>query len=139
MPHGKKKGGAGAQEPGPASDSGEVLSGLMAEVTSIHIQLDALLSLKTELSKLATTVRDMEESVSFLSKRYDTVLGELKSTQEKAVSREAELQSVKEMVQTQAHQLEQILREQNEAEQYSREANMEIHGLTMGVKENLSE
>ncbi|KAH9382700.1 hypothetical protein HPB48_023256 [Haemaphysalis longicornis] len=111
----------------------------MAEVKSIHTKLDALLLLKTELSKLATTVREMEESVSFLSKRYDTVLVELKSTQEKAASREAELQSLKEVVQTQAHQLDQILREQNEAEQYSRKANMEIHGLTMGVKENLSE
>lgn len=83
MPHGKKRGGAGAHETGPATDSGEVLAGLMEEVKSIHTKLDALLFLKTELSKLATTVREMEESVSFLSKRYDTVLGELKSTQER--------------------------------------------------------
>lgn len=46
---------------------------------------------------------------------------------------------LKELVQTQAQQLEQLLDEQNEAEQYSRKANMEIHGLKMGVNENLSE
>ncbi|KAH9379180.1 hypothetical protein HPB48_011829 [Haemaphysalis longicornis] len=111
----------------------------MAEVKSIHTQLDALVLLKTELSKLATTVREMEQSVSFLSSRYDTMLGELRSTQEKAATREAEMQSLKEIVQTPAQQLEQILREQNEAEKYSRKANMEIHGLKMGVNENLSE
>lgn len=135
----KKRGGAGAQVTGPATDSGEVLSGLMAEVKSIHTKLDALLLLKTELSKLATTVHELEKSVSFLSNRYDTVLEELKSTQEKAATREAEMHSLKEMVQTQAQQLEQILREQNEAEQYSRKANMEIHGLKMSLNENLSE
>lgn len=67
------------------------------------------------------------------------MLSELKSTQEKAAAQEVEMKALKGTVQMQSKQLEQLLREQNEAEQYSRKENMEIHGLTMAVNENLSE
>lgn len=106
---------------------------------SLHSKLDALLLLKTEFSKLATTVNDVEKSVYFLAKKYDTVLSELKSTQEKVATQEVEMQALKRTLQVQSKQLEQLLHEQNEAEQYSRKGNMEIHGFPMAVNENLSE
>ncbi|KAH9367217.1 hypothetical protein HPB48_022786 [Haemaphysalis longicornis] len=135
----KKRGGSGAQGVGPATDSGEVLSGLMEEVKGLHIKLDAFLFLKTEVSELATTVREMEASVYFVSKRYNSVMDELKSAQEKVATQEVEMKSLREMLQTQSHQIEQLLREQNDAEQYSRRANMEITGLNLAQNENLSE
>ncbi|KAH9367355.1 hypothetical protein HPB48_000774 [Haemaphysalis longicornis] len=135
----KKRGGSGEQGAGTATDSGEVLSGLMEEVKSLHSKLDALLLLKTEVSKLGTTVREMKASVSFVSKRYDSVMDELKSAQEKVATQEVEMKSLREMLQTQSHQIEQLLREQNDAEQYSRRANMEINGLKLAQNENLSE
>lgn len=135
----KKRGGASVQGAGPVADSNEVLSGLMEEVKGLHIKLDALLSLKTEVSNLAKTVREMGASVSFVSKRYDSVMDELKSAQEKVAAQEVEMQSLKEMLQTQSQQVENLFREQNDAEQYSRRANMEINGLKVSASENLSE
>ncbi|KAH7959686.1 hypothetical protein HPB49_013065 [Dermacentor silvarum] len=103
----------------------------------LHTKVNSLLLLRTEVTTLTKTVQELESSVNYMSQQYDSVLEELKSVKEQAVSRDAEVSALRTAVQMQAEQLERIQSELNDSEQHSRNMNMEIHGLKEQADENL--
>lgn len=102
-------------------------------------KVDSLLSMKTDVVKLTETVQELEKAVTVLTKDYNEVIKDLKESQETVKANEAELCALKAIVQKQAFELERIREEQNAADQYSRNANLEIHGLPTQPNENLQD
>lgn len=103
----------------------------------LHEKLDSLLSMKAEVVKLTETVQDLEKAVTELTKDYQDVSKELAESKKTVKANEAELSALKATVQSQALELQRIREEQNTAEQYSRNANLEIHGLPAQPDEKL--
>lgn len=103
----------------------------------LHEKVDSMLLMKAEVVKLTKTVQDLEEAVTVLTKDYHDVTKELKESQKMVKANEAEISALKFKVQEQALELKHIREEQNAAEQYSRNANLEIHGLPAQLNENL--
>ncbi|KAH9361349.1 hypothetical protein HPB48_006911 [Haemaphysalis longicornis] len=103
----------------------------------LHGKLDSLLSMKAEVVKLTKTVQDLEKAVTEMTKDYRDVTKELEESQKTVKANEAELSALKATMQAQALELQQILEEENAAEQYSRNANLEIHGLPTHTDKNL--
>lgn len=115
---------------------------IMKKVDSLpqlHEKIDSLLSMKAEVVKLTETVQELEKAVTVLSKDYNEVVKDLKESQKTVKANEAELSALKATVQAQAFELQRIREEQNAADQYSRNANLEIHGLPTQPNENLQD
>ncbi|KAH9369390.1 hypothetical protein HPB48_017741 [Haemaphysalis longicornis] len=93
--------------------------------------------MKAEVVKLTVTVLDLEKAVTELTKDYQVVTKELEESRKAVKANEAELSALKATVQAQALELQRIREEQNAAEQYSRNAKLEIHGLPAQPGENL--
>lgn len=93
--------------------------------------------LKAEFLKLSKTVSDLEDAVTFLSKQYETTREQLKLSEEAARTRDREIQKLNETVRVQAEILQRLQHDQNESEQHSRKANLEIRGLPVADKEDL--
>lgn len=117
------------------------LSGIkdnLASLLTLHGKVDSLLLLKAEFTKETMLVKDLEETVSFVSKQYDLVLQQLSISQQRKGSctwspnrwPESELK-------TQAETIQQPQQDLNKIEQYNRKANMEIEGLPVKHNENL--
>lgn len=108
-------------------------------IQCLAAKVDSLLFLKAEVASLTQTVHELEASVSFQASQYDSILDELKTAKEQATSRDAQISALQTTVKAQAEQLEWLQYELNESEQYSRNMNMEIHGLPEKDNENLTD
>lgn len=144
----KRTGSTSQQSPQPTDNSG-ALAALMTEIQGIKrnveslpellAKVDSLLMLKAEFTRLCTVVNDVEETVKFLSAKYDDVVEQLKADKEEASAHRKEMNQLQEKMLAQElliHRLQQGL---NDSEQYNRNANMEIHGLKSEEGENLTE
>lgn len=144
--------------PSPAHSSPPKETGsLREELTSMNAKLEALLSLKQSVDSLEvlpakldellalgpivqclqTTVKDVETSISDFSAKYNSLLTLATSNNQTVKALEAEVSDLQAKVQSQATEILKIRTEQNESEQYSRLANMELHGLPISPGENL--
>lgn len=106
---------------------------------ALHEKVDSLLLLKGEFSRLSVQVQELEDSVSFVSKKYDTVLAEGSQCRKQTSECVKEVDALKATVVEQAAQIQHLQDEHNDIEQYSRRANLEIHGLPVEEDENLLE
>lgn len=97
----------------------------MENFPALHARVDSLLFLKEEFTKLSRSVQELDVAV--------------KSVQEQDTTRGAEVNSLKATVEAQADQLQRLRDEQNDLEQYSKNANLEIRGLPYKQNENLRE
>ncbi|KAH9372342.1 hypothetical protein HPB48_010081 [Haemaphysalis longicornis] len=111
----------------------------LQSLPALHDKVDSLLSLKAELAGLSGHVQELQESVDFTSKHYDTVLGQAKANQLKISKGEEELNGLKKTVFEQAIQIQRLQEEVNDSEQYNLRANLEIHGLPLEPDEDLRE
>lgn len=130
-----------------AAGNNDAILALVAEIKDVkkslevlpalHVKVDSLLLLKAEFLKLTKTVSDLEDAVTFLSKQYEATREQLKLSEDAAKTRDKEIQKLNETVRAQAEILQRLQQEQNESEQHSRKANLEIRGLPVADKEDL--
>ncbi|CAN7984886.1 unnamed protein product [Ixodes hexagonus] len=152
----RSKDGHGVPSTPPCSPSAET-DFLMAQLTSVNVKLEALLSLKVSVDALQTlpakldellllkpiveelksTVQDVQTSVDFFSAEYDSLL-KLATSNELAVKTlQDEISGLQATVRSQATKILQMRAEKNDSEQYSRLPNLEMHGLPLSPDENL--
>ncbi|CAN7938824.1 unnamed protein product [Ixodes hexagonus] len=135
----RSKDGRGVPSTPPCSPYAET-DFLMAQLTSVNVKLEALLSLKVSVDALQTlpskldellllkpiveelksTVQDVQASVDFFSAQYDSLL-KLATSNELAVKTlQDEISGLQATVRSQATEILQMRAEQNDSEQYSR-------------------
>lgn len=110
----------------------ETLLGLPSKV-------EELMSLKPTVERLQNTVGEVQKAVEFLSNRYDTLLLTVSENERKMKELKAESDGLKAAVSAQALAIQRLQHEANDSEQYSRLANMEISGMPVSPRENLTE
>lgn len=146
----KKRQAPSSQPDGvPEVDRPDSESAVLSELRSIrkslemlpalHEKVDSLLLLKGEFAGLSEQVQDLEGSVSFMSKQYDTVLAQSKGCHEQVSRCANEVDDLKAAVHAQAAQIERLQAELNDTEQYGRRANLEIHGMPAEQDEDLQQ
>lgn len=136
-------------EPGASAETPITSVSLAAQLKEIKDSLlclpvlaqkvDALLSLRDDFSNLATSVSHLEQSVKFMSDKYDSVSTQLKECKSQNAKLDSEIVVLTTTVQKQAEQLQLLRNAQNDSEQYSRNANLEIHGLPQEEQEDLTQ
>lgn len=143
---GKKRGSSQSEGApiGKNTDSEQILLREIREIKTsleslpaLHRKVDSLLLLRAEFTKLSESVGELENSVSFMSKQYDSVLEQAKTGAEHAAAHDVEIATLNTTVQSQAEELRYLREAQNESEQYSRKCNLEIEGLPKEENENL--
>lgn len=111
-------------------DDGNTLAEISRKLSvlmTLHAKVDTLIEMKN-------TVDGIERSVQVMSDQYDELLTEVKQ-QKKEIS---DLKKRIERVETSGDaEVQQLRREVNELEQYSRRQNIEVHGLVPSANENL--
>lgn len=100
-------------------------------------KVDHLLALKPTVDKLSETISEVKESIGFFSAKYDSLLSSVTSNEQTIRGLQSEVSSLKVNVSDQASQIQRLQLEMNDAEQYTRLPNMEIHGLPCFPNENL--
>lgn len=107
-----------------------------SELAAIHRKLTELIKSKVDaLSQIKTTVDSIEESMKVMSSKYDEVLVQM--TQQSADISGLRRRVVKLEAQAKEKDVEQLQRELNELDQYSRRLNLEVNGLAYHENENL--
>lgn len=144
---------AHSSAPNPSKETGS----LREELASMNAKLEALLSLKQSVDSLEvlpakldellalgpiveclqTTVKDVQTSIADFSAKYNSLLTLATSNNQTVKALQAEVSDLQAKVQSQATEILKIRTEQNDSEQYSRLANMELHGLPTSPGENL--
>lgn len=120
----------------------DLLSSLKNNVDAlmqVPAKVDDLLSLKPSVDKMKKAVEEVEKSISFFSKKYDSLLATVTAHDKKVKSLESDVVSLQSLVSEQSLQIEHLKWDMNEAEQYSRLSNLEIHGHPSADGENLGE
>lgn len=101
-------------------------------------RIAALLPLVSKMDELMTvkeTVRNIEIAVENLSANYDTLLLTVDSQTKEIADLKARVEKVE--CSTPTQELKELKRELNDLDQYSRNRNLEIHGLELTEGENL--
>ncbi|KAH9379191.1 hypothetical protein HPB48_009199 [Haemaphysalis longicornis] len=111
----------------------------LESLPELHAKVDSLLLLRTEFVGLSKHVQELQESVEFTSKQYDTILDQVKHNQQQMSNGEEKIDVLKKTVFEQAVQIERLQEDQNKSEQYSRRENLEIHGLPFEQDEGLKD
>lgn len=93
--------------------------------------------LKPVVEKLTDTVAEMQSSVEFFSAKCDSLLTLVTTNKKEIIDLQAEVGALRASVSDPALQLQRIQTDQNDTEQYRHLQNIEIHGLTGGVSEDL--
>ena len=89
----------------------------------------ALAPINSELRKIMTSFEGLKNSVKFLSDKYDDLLKQIKSTNEKLTTHSTNINSIREdVVQVEKNALE-ALRQTEEMAQYLRRDCLEITGV----------
>lgn len=102
----------------------------------LHPKVDALLSMKQEVDTLRDSVNTMQESMSFVSSQYDSLVTSVKSQATIIKGLQAETCSLKSIVSEQAHEIQHLKTNQNDIEQSNRLSNLEVHGIPFSPQEN---
>ncbi|KAM7284579.1 serine/arginine repetitive matrix protein 1, partial [Ixodes scapularis] len=116
---------------------------IFASVDSLGVlsaKLDELLALGPTVECLQTTVKDVETSIGDFSAKYNSPLTLATANNQTVKALQAEVSDLQAKVSpdSQATEILKIRTEQNDSEQYSRLANMELHGLPTSPGENLA-
>lgn len=118
----------------------ECLTLLKANVDTLlelPTQMNQLLTLKPVVESLKSAVTEVQESIAFLSAKYDSVLSTATNNAAAINELRSETTSLKTVVTEQSQIIEHLQEELNDSEQYSRLSNIEIHGLPQSPTENL--
>lgn len=115
------------------------LKGSVDTLLTLPAKVDALLALKPTVEWLQTTVKEVEESVTFINAQYDSMVVEAAAQKQLTQDLRAEVGALQATVTEQAKTIRQLQAEMNDADQQCRLTNLEIQGLPSTPKENLSE
>lgn len=105
---------------------------------ALPAKVDQLLELRPRVESLGETIKEVQSAIDFLSTKYDTLLAAVTDNEKSVRVLQAESQTLKATVAEQSSVIERLQCEVNDAEQYSRASNLEIHGLPFNRTENLS-
>lgn len=115
----------------------EILLPLKDAISSLVLKVDELLQLKSTVDVLQKSVDSVQETVNFVSGKYDEVIATSATQQATVEQLKSEVHALKSTVSDQAEELASLRKELNNVEQYSRRANLEIHGLPQHKGEKL--
>lgn len=108
------------------------------ELSEIHRKLSTLLEMKSKVDSLEiikSTVHAIENSMQEMSKKYDEVVAQMKLQHTDISDLRKRMERLEEKVKEQ--EVEQLRKQVNDLEQYSRRMNLEVHGLPQHTDENL--
>ncbi|CAN7999519.1 unnamed protein product [Ixodes pacificus] len=100
-------------------------------------QVNDLLTLKTTFEEMKATVNELKTSVEFNSGQYDQLLVEMTTSKKEINDLKAEMTQLKNVVSENAACISHLQVELNDAEQYNRLPNLEIHGMPVSTNEDL--
>lgn len=141
----------------PDSSATDELEALQSQVGAINQKLDSLSSLRLDLNsllplpakidqllgltqtvdKLQSSVSEIQNSIAFMSSKYDEFLVRIEASEKEIKQSNSEVLSLTLKVQEQETEIRALKAEMNKQEQYSRRPNLEIHGLPATRDENL--
>ncbi|XP_070392916.1 uncharacterized protein [Dermacentor albipictus] len=116
------------------------LSSLRPDINSLlslPAKIDQLLVLTSTVDTLQSSVNQIQNSVSFMSTKYDDFLVRLEANEKESKQANSEVSALKLKVQEQETEIQSLKTEMNKQEQYSRRSNLEIHGLSAAPNEDL--
>ncbi|KAM7296707.1 uncharacterized protein ISCGN_021864 [Ixodes scapularis] len=102
-------------------------------------KVDDLLTLKTTFAELKVTVEELKSSVEFTSRQYDELLAELTTNKRETKDLRTEVTELKNTISEHAAHIGRLQLDLNEAEQYNRLPNLEVHGIPESVGEDLQQ
>lgn len=105
----------------------------------LSAKVDQLLDLKPAVDELRTTVCELQASVDSFKSKYDTVLALANANDASVRDLQHEVSAIKAVTEDQTREISRLKEELNDSQQYSRRANMELHGLPSVPGENLLE
>lgn len=105
---------------------------------NLPTKVDELMALKPTVERLQSTVEEVQSAISFLSSKYDVLMLTVSANEKKMKELDAESAILRATVSEQSVAIKKLQDEANDAEQYSRQMNMEISGLPVSNNENLS-
>ncbi|CAN7947330.1 unnamed protein product [Ixodes pacificus] len=115
------------------------LRGSVDTLLTLPAKVDALLALKPTVEWLQTTVKEVEESVTFINAQYDSMVVEAAAQKQFTQDLRVEVGALQATVAEQATTIRQLQAEMNDADQQRRLTNLEIKVLPSTTKENLGE
>ncbi|CAN7948129.1 unnamed protein product [Ixodes pacificus] len=104
---------------------------------SLPANVDQLLTLKPTVERLEAHIQELDSKVDGLSANYKSVLESTAENGNKICTLERQHAELQETVNGQAETIQSLREEINKEEQYSRRANLEIHGLPPASDEDL--
>ncbi|XP_040072429.2 uncharacterized protein LOC115323502 [Ixodes scapularis] len=121
----------------------EKLDSILSLKASVNLLLELpakvneLLLLKPTIDRMNVTVEEVQTSISFLGKKYDSLLATVSAHATDMSELRTEVASLKDTVCEQAHTIQSLQTEMNDADQRGRQHIMEIHGMTVKTDEAL--
>lgn len=103
---------------------------------TLLLRMNSRLDMLDEVKKSVDT---MSHSLAFLSDKYDDILNELKDFKKSSDTLKGEVEKLKTTCSEKDKALSLLTRRFNALEQYGRGVNLEVHGLTMEYRDELSE
>lgn len=103
----------------------------------LHPKIDSLLSMKLTVDMMRVTMTDMQESLTFVSSQYDSLINSVKTQEKQVKELQVETNALRTLVADQALEIQQLRDAQNYADQSNLLANLEIHGIPFSARENL--
>ncbi|CAN7937898.1 unnamed protein product [Ixodes hexagonus] len=104
---------------------------------TLPTKMDELLTLKPLVESLKSAVTEIQQTVDFLSARYDSLLLVATANSTSIAELRNETTSLRSVVNEQSQTIEQLQEELNDSDQFSRLSNLEIHGLPHSPNEDL--
>lgn len=101
------------------------------EVHEIKIFLEALNNKFKVIENCHETVTALEKSVNFISSQYDTLIKISEENNSRMNEMSKEIQNLRTNNEINELKIKKLLEKTNQLEQYSRNANLEIHGLKL--------
>ncbi|KAH9367553.1 hypothetical protein HPB48_001645 [Haemaphysalis longicornis] len=123
------------------AESLEKLAQLIVRIEGIEKQLCTQNARQEEIQKTlddqTKTIEGIEKSVEFLGEKYDKILSRLEQAEKAASDVTGLVQELQADVRNKDREIKQIRIALNDAEQYSRRKNIEVHGVPIKDEENL--
>ncbi|KAG0442644.1 hypothetical protein HPB47_015650, partial [Ixodes persulcatus] len=103
----------------------------------LHPKIDSLLSMKLTVDTMRTAMTEMQESLTFVSSQYDSLINSVKTQEKEVKELQVETNTLRSLIADQALEIQQLRDAQNYTDQSNLLANLEIHGIPFSARENL--
>lgn len=106
-------------------------------LSDLPTNIEDLLLMRPTVEALKETVGGVQDSITFFSKKYDSILALVNSKDNEVKLLRSEVSSLQSTLSEQALAIEQLQSNLNDKEQESRQSNMEIHGIPCSPNEDI--